>query len=80
MFKQSVTACYENTVTKIIVITLKTEWIYGTSFADQQELPRDLFVYIELFKNQGSPWHSTPGSLTSAKIMQKLHLQQSLAS
>ena len=44
--------CYDNAVTETVFETLKTEWIYGTSYADEQELRRGAFEYIELFYNR----------------------------
>jgi len=43
---------YDNAVTVTMFKTLKTELIYGTSFADQQELRISVFEYIELFHNR----------------------------
>jgi transposase InsO family protein len=71
--------CYDNAVTETVFKTLKTEWIYGTSFADQHELRGSLFEYIELFYNR-KRLHSALGYLTPAGFMRQYYQQQPLAS
>jgi putative transposase len=71
--------CYDNAVTETVFKTLKTEWIYGTSYADEHELRLSVFEYIELFYNR-KRMHSALGYLTPAEFMRRYHQQQPLAS
>jgi transposase InsO family protein len=67
--------CYDNAVTETVFKTLKTEWIYGTSYADQHELRLSMFEYIELFYNR-KRLHSALGYLAPAAFMRHYHHQQ----
>ena len=71
--------CYDNAVTETVFKTLKTEWIYGTSYANQDELRISLFEYIELFYNR-KRLHSALGYLPPAEFMRQYYQQQPLAS
>ena len=71
--------CYDNAVTETVFKILKTEWIYGTSFAEQHELRSSLFEYIELFYNR-KRLHSALGYLSPADFMRQYYQQQPLAS
>ena len=71
--------CYDNAVTETVFKTLKTEWIYGTNYASQDELRISLFEYIELFYNR-KRLHSALGYLPPSKFMRRYYQQQPLAS
>lgn len=67
--------CYDNAVTETVFKTLKTEWMYGKRYRNQQELRQALFDYIEVFYNR-KRLHSTLGYTTPAAFMQQY--QQSI--
>ena len=62
--------CYDNAVTETVFKTLKTEWMYGKRYRNQQELRQALFDYIEVFYNQ-KRLHSTLGYTTPVAFMQQ---------
>jgi putative transposase len=67
-------------VTKTVFKTLKIEWIYGTSYANQHELRLSVFEYIELFYNR-KRMHSSLGYLPPAEFMRQYYQQtQAVAS
>lgn len=62
--------CYDKAVTETVFKTLKTEWMYGKRYRNQQELRQALFDYIEVFYNR-KRLHSTLGYTTPAAFMQQ---------
>lgn len=71
--------CYDNAVTETVFKTLKTEWMYGKRYRNQQELRQALFDYIEVFYNR-KRLHSTLGYTTPAAFMQQYQQAISMAS
>jgi transposase InsO family protein len=66
--------CYDNAVIETVFKTLKIEWIYGTSYADEQALRLYVFEYIELFYNR-KRLHSSLGYLPPAEFMRQYYQQ-----
>ncbi|HHE31686.1 MAG TPA: IS3 family transposase, partial [Chlorobaculum parvum] len=71
--------CYDNAVTETVFKTLKTEWMYGKRYRNQQELRQGLFDYIEVFYNR-KRLHSTLGYTTPATFLQQYQQSISMAS
>lgn len=71
--------CYDNTVTETFFKTLKTEWIYGKKFRNQEELRQSLFEYIQIFYNRKRA-HSTLGYLAPAEYLRNYYQSKALAS
>jgi transposase InsO family protein len=59
---------YGNAVTETVFKTLKMKWFYGICYADEQELRRGVFEYIELFYNR-KHMHSALSYLAPAEFM-----------
>lgn len=59
---------YDHAVTVTVFKTMINEWIYGTSYAEQQELRISVFEYVALFFNR-KRMHSAMGCLAPAEFM-----------
>ena len=71
--------CYDNAVTETVFKTLKTEWMYGNRYQNQQELRQTLFAYVEVFYNR-KRLHSTLGYTTLIASMQQYQQTTIMAS
>jgi len=71
--------CYDNAITETVFKTLKTEWMYGKRYRNQQELRQELFDCIEVFYNR-KRLHSTLGYTTPTAFLQQYQQSISMAS
>ena len=44
--------CWDNAAMESFFGSLKTEWVYGKTYATQEIAKQDLFKYIEVFYNR----------------------------
>ncbi len=44
--------CFDNAITETFFHSLKTEWVYQTTYETRKEAEMSLFIYIELFYNR----------------------------
>jgi putative transposase len=71
--------CYDNAVTESFFKTLKTEWVYGRWFRNQEDTRHSLFEYIELFYNRKRK-HSTLGYRSPIAFLQQYQKSIGMAS
>jgi hypothetical protein len=67
--------CFDNAVAESFFATLKKELIHRRSWADREELRREVFDYIEIFYN-ATRRHSTLGMLSPARYEERYSLEQ----